>query len=253
MFSAIHVKMESEEPIQEGLINIAAKRGLQPQANGSCQWEVLTFANGVGSDSWISIVENNNLPLKSFAINVSVELPSPVIGIYIRNPDEWGFWACKDGRVVSAYSWDMETKDLEDKESIIRDLEIDRLRELGVDLPKNTNEFMREKLLRRARHISSSDPVLEMKFRSRVSGDLLVPQSPCMDPDLPKRLVGLFPGKSKARFKKILGCPHLEINHMAVAFANYLALADVFVEHNSISLKRDMLANNKNFSVLRFR
>ncbi len=227
-FWNIHIYHAEIQSAVETLTDIASRRGLKPveTASGEWIWEMFIHSD---SPSWISIFDNEPQNLKNLTLDISNSMPEPVIGLMMNLPVDWGFYLALQGELLGSFSWQVPVPEV-DEESMMDTLETQRLVDLGVLIPSQTNQPLLRKRRTHNARIESNDPYLKMKYRARISNNQLLPPTPDLDPALPKKLAELFSMISMARFRKILGQPHLGVQQMVAEFSSHLELPGVFCD-----------------------
>jgi hypothetical protein len=228
MYCSIHLWNTSMDIVREILLDYSVKQqgkspGISEKRSSRNQVIVVPEENGL-----VSIFPDNPNSIRNLTVEISTGTDSPVIGITIQFPCEWNMFAAQHAKLRVQYHWAVSC-DAETDDGVLAEIETDRLKALGLVIP---DDLKSRSTRGKTKRIRSGDPHVELHYREKMSDGNLTPQHPEMDPEIPKILSGMFPGSVAARFRNILGKPHLSVEQMAAEFTTYLQISSAFTAYS---------------------
>lgn len=231
MFRTVHVLTSETERIEEWVNEIARRRGCDsPSEHAPVEARLsITTVYGESDFDWITFIETPSAGIKRLVSDLAAITDSLTLGLSIEPDVEWSFRAMTGLNLLGDFHWTAPAEELQNLDEEVGKRENRKLEDLGICTQSGHPglEKLNQRMLSRSR-IQSSDPHVELKYRARLSNSELVPAIPELSEELPVNLARNLPGSSAARFRRILGKPHLTVVQMAAEFAHYIHLPDPF-------------------------
>ncbi|MCD4652628.1 hypothetical protein K8T06_01690 [bacterium] len=215
MQSITHILHCDVDDVRDGLINLGARKGLIPsddrKMSKKAKWTVGIFHL---SNDWITVLDSYKCSDET-ASCLAHELQAFTLSIIMEITSGWSFSAFEGDKIIARYKWDIPMETLCKQKSEIENFEEQRLKDLGL---VNAGVLQLGKGLNCPGRVISSDPRIEMNYRSRMSSGALTIPDPELDPELPRRLHKSTGMSTAARIRKILGTPHLNVEAAVAEF-----------------------------------
>lgn len=207
MLSSVHIMCKEMDRIRGVLVDMAVNRGLQIRkpamtTDAPC-WTMGVFDR---SEHWITVRDSGN-QAKNIAAAIGSNLAVVTLALMVDAPWSWRFSVYSGHDQLGQYLYEVPEEFVSNLDDRVQRFESERLQNLGVE---GLRDIISKKSGKAGR-IESSDPRIEMKYRSRISGGKLDLPDPVFAPELP-RLIHKSTGLSTAaRIRKILSTPHVSI------------------------------------------
>ncbi|GEM_PF-6392398 len=231
MFRNVHVLTNDYERIEEWVIEIARRRGYTErieQTSDEAKMYITTIF-GESDIDWITFFETPSTGIRHLIADLAAITDSLTLGISIEPDVEWSFRIMRGMNLIGDFHWAAPLEEMHNLDDAVGKLENKKLEDLGIVTQSGLSglEKLNQRMLSRSR-IRSSDPHVELEYRARMSNGKLIPTIPELPEELPALLARHLDGSSAARFRRILGKPHLNVVQMAAEFAHYIHLPDPF-------------------------
>ncbi len=223
MPASIHVLDRSAGDVRTALIDTAVGWGLTAREHNHADrtkplWNLRILQS---EGRWVAII---NLPARHRELTEAIasRLQTFVLNITVNDPYFWAFSAFSGNEMVGSYRWELPESNDPSGKTDLEKFEHGKLAELGV----TGLETLKSRLKSRSDRFISSDPKLELHYRSKVSDGKLDLPKPVVKPELPRLIHKITGFSTAARIRNILSKPHLYVAGAAGEFGRALGLPE---------------------------